>query len=160
YSWLIYDVSLAGLQACCPGALRELPERAGDLAPLGTPIGGGEGVRLALLERLNDGWLGGNSRVDAAQTTPPRPGPVPAWFGIAWREERLIGRIVAYPAFYSQGRRDSLATDYVLQSWDGTRWSDIPGTRVSGNPRRRVEHRFAPLRTRAVRIMITSELPS
>jgi hypothetical protein len=160
YSWLVFDVSAERLRACCPGAWREFPGRAGDLAPLGSPIGGGEDVRVAWLERLNDGWLGGDSRVDSAQTVPLRPEPVRAWFGIEWRQEQLIGSVVAYPSFYSRGRRDSLAIEYVFQYWDGTRWVDIPSTHVTDNQRRRVEHHFPPVRTRRLRISIASERPA
>ena len=85
--------------------------------------------------------------------------PVRAWFGIAWDRPREIGRMQAYPGFRSRGpaSHQFLATDYVLQWWDGGRWLDLPGTRVSGNTRTHVEHVFSPVSTTRVRLLIERE---
>ena len=65
----------------------------------------------------------------------------------------------AYPGFRSRGpaSHQFLATDYVLQWWDGSRWLDLPGTRVGGNTRTHVEHGFPPVRTTRVRLLIERE---
>lgn len=65
----------------------------------------------------------------------------------------------AYPGFRSRGpaSHQFLATDYVLQWWDGGRWLDLPGTRVSGNTRTHIEHVFSPVRTTRVRLLIERE---
>ncbi len=80
-------------------------------------------------------------------------------FGIAWDRPREIGRMQAYPGFRSRGpaSHQFLATDYVLQWWDGSRWLDLPGTRVGGNTRTHVEHGFPPVRTTRVRLLIERE---
>lgn len=159
-SWAVYDLAPAALLRCCatlPWAW-PLPGAAGNLARQGQPIGGGAGLEVRLLARLNDGMLGANSDRDAARTAPSRS-PVAAWFGIAWAEPCEIGRLVAYPSFYSRGPavRRFLASDYVWQWSDGRRWLDLPGSRVSGNTALRVEHRFPPVRAAAVRLWIDRE---
>jgi Dolichyl-phosphate-mannose-protein mannosyltransferase len=161
-SWAVFDVAEADLRRCCAGMPRAwpLPGLAGDLAYAGQPIGGGDAVvGMHLLERLNDGMLGANTQWDAARTSPPTPGPVQAWFGIAWEQPREIGRVVAYPSFVSRGPglRQFLATDYVLQWWDGRGWVDLPGTRVTGNRRCPIEHRFPPVRTTRLRLLVERE---
>jgi hypothetical protein len=161
YSWQVFDVTEADLERCCadlPRA-RVVDDPAGDLALHGEPIAGGEGVEVRFVNQLNDGLLGANQPIDAARTVPPRRQPVRAWFGIEWSEPQTIGRVVAFPGFVTHGplARRFLALDYVLQSWDGARWRDIPGTRVTGNGKRRVEHEFPPLRTRRIRILIDRE---
>ncbi|HEV3075623.1 MAG TPA: hypothetical protein VHB47_14475, partial [Thermoanaerobaculia bacterium] len=89
----------------------------------------------------------------------PSAAPVEAWFGIAWPEPRQVGRVTAYPGFFSRGpeSRRFLALDYVLQWWDGSAWVDLPGTRVIGNRRLHVEHSFPPVRTTRVRLRIERE---
>jgi hypothetical protein len=110
-------------------------------------------------ERLNDGMLGANDFVDAPRTTPPLGRPVRAWFGVRWPAPQLVGRVLAFPGFYSRGpmARKFLAVDYVFQWWDGRDWQDIPGTRVTGNQALHVEHRFPPIRTTAIRLLIERE---
>jgi hypothetical protein len=159
-SWAVYDVTEEQIERCCADQERawRMTDEAGDLAPAGEPIGGGDGVGVRLLNRLNDGMLGANSEWDAARSS-PAPTPVRAWFGVAWQRPQLIGRVVAYPAFYSRGpgARRFLALDYVLQWWDGRGWVDLPGTRVTGNRRVHVEHSFAPVRTTRLRLLIERE---
>jgi hypothetical protein len=191
HSWLLYDVTEDALAGCCAVRWTSfLPELGADLALRGEPIGGADGgVRVRLLERLNDGGIGakgakgakggrgakggnGASGADeargadaadddaaAARTLPPSAAPVRAWFGIRWREPQVVGRVVAFPGFYSRGPRvrSFLALDYVLQFQRGERWVDIAGTRVVDNRKLRVEHAFPPIRTTAVRILIERE---
>jgi hypothetical protein len=160
-SWAVFDVSAADLERCCAGMERAwpLPGGAGNLAPAGQAVGAAEGLEMRLLGRLNDGMLGANTDRDAARSA-PAPRPVRAWFGIAWQGPQRLGRVVAYPAFLSRGPdwRRFLATDYVWQWWDGSRWRDLPGTRVSGNAQPRIEHRFPPVETTAVRLVVTRQL--
>jgi hypothetical protein len=167
-SWAVFDLDPAAVERCCAGQpwAWPLPDAAGNLAAEGQAIGGagaaasgGAGtVEVRLLARLNDGMLGANSDHDAARSA-PSPVPLAAWFGIAWAQPRAVGRVVAYPAFYSRGPswRRFLAADYVWQWWDGRRWLDLPGTRVTGNDTLRVEHRFPPVRAAAVRLWIGRE---
>jgi hypothetical protein len=159
-SWAVFDVAQDEIDGCCAGQepAWRMTDDASDLAFAGEPIGGGDGVGVRFLSRLNDGMLGANSDWDAARSS-PMPAPVRAWFGIAWERPRQIGRVVAYPGFYSRGpdARRYLATDYVLQSWDGHGWVDIPGTRVTGNHRVHVEHEFPPVRTTRLRLLIERE---
>jgi 4-amino-4-deoxy-L-arabinose transferase-like glycosyltransferase len=161
HSWAVFDVTERDLARCCAGLPRAwvLDDLDSDLALAGEPFGGGEGVATRFEERLNDGMLGANEPVDAARTLPPRPQPVRAWFGISWPAPRTIGRVVAFPSFASRGplARRFLAIDYAFQSWDGERWRDIPGTRVTGNRALRVEHRFPPLRTSRIRLLVERE---
>jgi hypothetical protein len=161
-SWAVFDLGEDEIERCCPEVPRAwtVPDLAGDLAPAGRPIGGGDGgVGVNFLERLNDGLLGANSIWDAARSTPSTT-PARAWFGIAWDRPQEIGRVVAYPGFLSRGpaSRRFLATDYVLQWWDGKRWLDLPGTRVTGNRRLHVEHGFPPVRTTGLRLVVEREL--
>jgi hypothetical protein len=159
-SWAVFDLGAADVERCCAGLPHAwaLPGIEGDLAPAGQAIGGGDGVEVRLLARLNDGMLGANTDRDAARTS-AATAPVAAWFGIAWERPQEIGRVVAYPGYWSRGPGGDrfLAVDYVWQSWDGRRWSDLPGTRVSGNREPRVEHRFPPVRTTRLRLLIESE---
>jgi hypothetical protein len=161
HSWGIFDVSEDALRRCCarlPLALGEA-DLDGDLALQGEPIAGGNGVTVSSLAKLNDGMLGANQLADAAQTAPPRPHPVRAWFGIIWRDPHDVGRLVAFPGLYRSGpaARQFLALDYVFQTWDANQWLDIPGTRVSGNPSPRVEQVMTPIRTRGIRLLIERE---
>jgi hypothetical protein len=159
-SWAVFDLDPAAIARCCAGQpwALPLPEAAGDLAAFGQPIGGAGTLEVRLLARLNDRMLGANADRDAARTA-PSPAPVAAWFGIAWPQPRAIGRLVGYPAFYSRGPawRRFLAADFVWQWWDGRRWLDLPGSRVTGNEQLRVEHRFPPVRAAAVRLWIDRE---
>lgn len=161
YSCWVYDVTEEDLARCCAGMPRALlgDPFAFDLALQGEPFAGADGVRVRFQQRLNDGMLGANDIGDAARTVPPQPQPVRAWFGVRWRAPQTVGRVVAYPSFYSRGPEANkfLALDYVFQAWDGARWLDIPGTRVTGNQALRVEHRFPPLRTTAFRLVIERE---
>jgi hypothetical protein len=167
HSWEVFDVTPADLQRCCAGLPQTwlLDDLKQDLAlggpggSGGRPFGGGDGVRVRFEERLNDGMLGAGEPVDPARTLPPKPHPVRAWFGIRWRQPRTIGRVVAYPSFDSRGplARKFLALDYVFQAWDGQAWRDIPGTRVTGNQALRVEHRFPPVSTTGLRLLIERE---
>jgi 4-amino-4-deoxy-L-arabinose transferase-like glycosyltransferase len=159
-SWGIFDLGEREIERCCadlPGSW-QVPDAADDLAPAGRPIGGGDGVGVRFLERLNDGLLGANTVWDAARSSPDTR-PVRAWFGIAWDRPQEIGRVVAYPGFFSRGpgARRYLATDYVLQWWDGQGWQDLPGTRQRDNRRVHVEHSFPPVRTNQLRLVIESE---
>jgi 4-amino-4-deoxy-L-arabinose transferase-like glycosyltransferase len=162
-SWGIFDLDERAIERCCaglPGAW-QVPDAAGDLALAGRPIGGGgdDQVGVRFLERLNDGLLGANTEWDAARSSPDAR-PVRAWFGIAWDRPQEVGRVVAYPGFFSRGpaSRRFLATDYVLQWWDGSDWRDLPGTRQRGNRRLHAEHDFPPVRTTRLRLLIESEL--
>ncbi len=161
YSWKLFDVGEAELARCCAQLPRAwvIDDLAADLALDGEPFAGGEGVTVRFAERLNDGMLGANEPVDAARTLPPGPRPVRAWFGVRWSAPRTLGRVVAFPGFASRGpqARRFLALDYVFQSWDGTQWRDVPGTRTLGNQAPRVEHRFPPLTTGAIRIVVERE---
>lgn len=161
-SWAIYDVTAEQIERCCAGEPQAwpVPDDAGNLAPDGRGIGGSEsaGVGVRFLEKLNDGMLGANSTWDAARSS-PSAAPVEAWFGIAWPQPRQVGRVTAYPGFFSRGpeSRRFLALDYVLQWWDGRAWADLPGTRVTGNRRVHVEHSFPPVRTTRLRLRIERE---
>jgi Dolichyl-phosphate-mannose-protein mannosyltransferase len=162
-SWALFDVREKDIARCCAGLPRAWPlpaaELAGDLAAEGVPIGGGDGIVVRLLARLNDRMLGANTGWDAVHTS-AAAAPVKAWFGIAWEAPREIGRVVAYPSLWSRGAetRSFLATDYVWQWWDGREWVELPGTRVQGNRLLRIEHRFPPVRTTAIRLLIEREL--
>ena len=160
-SWAVFDLREDEIERCCADvpAAWAVPDSEGDLALSGRPIGGGDGgAGVGFLERLNDGLLGANSPWDAARSS-EGTAPVRAWFGIAWDQPQEIGRVVAYPGFMSRGpeSRRFLATDYVLQSWDGARWIDVPGTRVTGNARLHVEHSFPPVRTTQLRLLVERE---
>jgi Dolichyl-phosphate-mannose-protein mannosyltransferase len=161
-SWAIFDVTAAQIERCCAGESQAwpVPDDAGDLAPDGRGIGGSDsaGVGVRFLEKLNDRMLGGNSTWDAARSS-PSAAPVGAWFGIEWPGPRQVGRVTAYPGFFSRGpeSRRFLALDYVLQWWDGRAWVDLPGTRVTGNRRTHVEHAFPPVRTTRLRLLIERE---
>jgi Dolichyl-phosphate-mannose-protein mannosyltransferase len=161
YSWKVFDVGEAALARCCAQLPRAwvIDDLAADVALDGEPFADGEGVTVRFAEKLNDGMLGANEPVDAARTLPPQPRPVRAWFGVRWSAPRTLGRVVAFPGFASRGpqARRFLALDYVFQSWDGTRWRDVPGTRTLGNQALRVEHRFPPLTTSAIRIFVERE---
>ncbi len=162
HSWQVFDVSEQALERCCS----RLPLALGaadldsDRALQGEPFGGGDGVTVVAADKLNDGMLGANRLADAARTEPPRPAPVRAWFGVAWRgATREVGRFVAYPGLVRGGPvKRFLALDYVFQAWDGSRWRDLPGTRVTGNRSLRIEHRVAPpIRAGAVRLLVERE---
>jgi hypothetical protein len=160
WSQAVYDVSEDEIERCCAAQARTwFLTAADDLALRGRPFAGGEGVTARFAERLNDGSLGANQPIDACRTTPPQPRAVRAWFGVAWSTPQSVGRVLAFPGFYSRGPqvRRFLALDYVLQSWDGAAWRDLPGTRTRGNDRPHVEHRFAPVRTTAVRLLVERE---
>jgi hypothetical protein len=161
HSWSIFAVSEADIVRCCGGLPRAwvVDRPADDLALRGEPFAGGDGVTVRFQERLNDGMLGANDATDAARSVPPSPRPVRAWFGVGWPAPQRIGRLVAFPGFLSRGplARRFLALDYVFQFWDGTAWRDLPSTRVSGNRALRVEHRFPPVETSRVRLVVERE---
>lgn len=158
YSWRIFDVTEADLTRCCAAlpAVRAVDRLADDLALRGVPFAGGDGVEVRFVERINDGTLGDNGAADPARTVPPRPHPVRAWFGVEWGAPQEVGRVAAFPSFGSRGpmSRRFLALDYVFQFWDGEGWRDFPGTRVTGNGSVVLEHRFPPVRTRRIRLLI------
>jgi hypothetical protein len=161
HSWKVFDVTPEALERCCAGLPHTwlVDDLKTDLAPAGQPFGGGDGVRVRFERRINDGMLGANSVVDPARTLPPQPHPVRAWFGVNWQTPQTIGRVIAYPGFESRGPRTArfLALDYVFQVWDGAAWRDLPGTRVTGNQALRLEHRFAPVRTTGLRLVVERE---
>ena len=103
--------------------------------------------------------LGTNSIVDPARTLPPQPHPVRAWFGVNWPAPQTIGHAIAYPGFESRGPRTRrfLALDYVFQVWDGAAWRDLPGTRVTGNPKSAWSTASPPVRTTGLRLLIERE---
>ncbi|HEX9940995.1 MAG TPA: glycosyltransferase family 39 protein [Thermoanaerobaculia bacterium] len=157
YSWLVYDVSVEALRRCCAELFRELPDKDGDLALEGRPIGGGDGIEVRGLEHLNDGELGSDSRLDPAYTFPLTPRPVSAWFGIDWGSEpRIIDRVVAYPRLHSRHNqaRAFIAAEYVVQVWQDGAWVDVPGTRTAYNGEPRIEQRFPPVSTSKVRLWV------
>jgi 4-amino-4-deoxy-L-arabinose transferase-like glycosyltransferase len=161
HSWKVFDVTPEALERCCAGLPQTwlVDDLKADLAPTGQPFGGGDGVRVRFERRINDGMLGANSTVDPARTLPPQPHPVRAWFGVNWQTPQTIGRVVAYPGFDSRGPRTRrfLALDYVFQAWDGAAWRDLPGTRVTSNPKLRLEHRFPAVRTTGLRLVVERE---
>jgi hypothetical protein len=160
YSQAVFDVGEEELERCCGTLERNwFLTAADDLALHGTPIAGGEGVSVRFVERLNDGSVGANQAIDAARTTPPQPHPVRAWFGVSWPAPQSVGRVLAFPGFYSRGPqvRRFLASDYVFQYWDGAAWRDLPGTRTRDNDLPHVEHRFAAVRTTAIRLLVERE---
>ncbi len=161
HSWMIFDVSEADVAHCCAGLVRArvVDRPAADLALAGEPIAGGDGVSVRFQEKLNDGMIGAGEPVDAARTVPARLTPVRAWFGVSWPSPRTIGRVAAFPGFDSRGplARRFLALDYTFQSWDGSSWHDIPGAHATGNQALRVEHRFAPIASRGIRIVVERE---
>lgn len=158
HSRRVFQVTEADLRRCCRDLPRAvvIPELASDLALAARPFGGGDGVEVRFLERLNDGMLGANEPVDAARTLPPRARPVRGWFGVEWREAVAVDRVVAYPGFAASGPRPAryLASDYSFEAWLGGGWQPIPGARGAGNAALRVEHRFPPLRTTRIRLVI------
>jgi len=158
-TWWVFDVTEADLQRCCADRPQLVDDPDHDLALSGQAFAGAEGARVRFEERLNDASLGTGDPADAARTLPPRPRPVKAWFGVLWTQPRTVGRAVAWPGFNSRGpgTRKFLALDYVLQSWDGREWRDIPGTRVVGNQALRVEHRFPPQPILGIRLLIERE---
>jgi Dolichyl-phosphate-mannose-protein mannosyltransferase len=159
-SWGVFDVSESDVERCCAGLVRAwpMPELEGDLALAGRAIGGASGGPVRALDRINDGMMGANSDGDPAHSG-TAAAPVTAWFGIEWDVPQRIGRVVALPGWFSRGResRRFLAVDYVLQQWDGRTWVDLPGTRVEGNTRLHVEHRFPAVRTRRLRLLVERE---
>ena len=158
-TWWVFDLTEADLDRCCPDRPRVIEDLDDDLALLGQAFAGAEGARVRFEERLNDISLGTGDSADAARTLPPRPRPVKAWFGVSWPSPHKVGRVVAYPGFNAVGpeTRKFLALDYVFQSFDGKEWSDIPGTRVTGNQELRVEHRFPPRPALGIRLLIERE---
>jgi len=161
WSWQVFDVTEAEIERCCANLTRawtveDLPH---DLALRGEAFAGADGAAVRFAERLNDGMLGANDVVDPARTLPPLDHPVRAWFGVAWSSPQTIGRVQAFPSFFSRGpeARKFLALDYVFQAWDGAAWRDLPGTRTAGNQALRLEHRFPPLRTTRLRLLVESE---
>ncbi len=156
YSWMVYDVSLEALQECCPEVFRPLPDSSGNLAPSGRPIGRSRGQEIELLDRLNDESLGTGAPMYAAISAASTTGPVGGWFGIDWREKQLINRVRAYPALFLEGRdrQRFLASDLVAESWDGSGWVEIPGTRVLGNTSGRIDLSFSPIETKRVRLRV------
>ncbi len=158
-SWALFDVTAEQIERCCADLPQAwtVPGAEGNLAPAGRGIGG-SAVGVRYLDRLNDSLLGANSEWDAARSA-PAGAPVAAWFGIEWDRPQRIGRVVAYPGFFSRGpaARRYLALDYVLQWWDGRTWRDLPGTRVTGNRRVHVEHAFPPVATTRLRLLIERE---
>ena len=158
-SWALFDLRQEDIDRCCSAVPQAwpIPDPERDLAPAGRPEGGAS-LGVNLLERLNDRLLGANTEWDAARSGESTQ-PVQAWFGIAWDQPQTVGRVVAYPGFLSRGpgSRRFLATDYVLQQWDGANWIDLPGTAVTGNHRLHVEHTFPPVRTTRLRLLIHRE---
>jgi hypothetical protein len=158
HSWWIFEVTEADLRRCCRGLRRAavLPDLTSDLALAARPIGGGEGAELRFLERLNDGMLGAGEPVDAVRSAPARPRPVRAWFGLEWPAPVTLARVVAHPGFVAAGPGVTrfLATDYRFEAWRDGGWRPIPGAAGRGNAAPRVEHRFAPLRTTRLRLLV------
>ncbi len=175
YTWLVYDVDDEALQRCCAELFLPLDGPPGNLALAGRAIGGvlpsdprsdaGPGAGddtnrgIVALERLNDGQLGSNSSRDAARTAPIQPAPVAAWFGIEWREPRVVRRLVAYPTLFSGGARHHafMPTTARFQVYLDGVWTDLPGGRLDGIATARLELSFPPVSTRKVRLVVERE---
>ncbi len=159
YSWHVYDVDRDGLERCCSDSIFRLNETGENLATSARPIGGGEGVTVYNLPRLNDGLLGANSRFDAAVTQPGQPYPFSAWFGLQWRRKVSIGRVVAYPSYFSRGNQKLRyrAVAVVLDHWQDGVWLEIPGTRREHGEvgeADRIEWIFPEVITRKLRLRV------
>jgi len=157
YSWHVYDVTQEALDACCADAFEPLRDKKGNLASEGRPIGGGDGVTMARLEKLTDGSLGAGAFVDAVVSEPVLRQPFGAWFGVDWEnEEREVARLLAYPVLAKRGPTAGrfLASDFVVEFWDGEAWQEVPGTRRENNQDLEVDLRFSPLRTSRLRLRI------
>jgi hypothetical protein len=126
------------------------------------PIAGvfNSGLNVRNLNRLNDFSLGTNMDADAAATDPLQRSPQKAWFGVDFEREEEISKIVVYPVFYrnpekiKKNKLTYVAYHYVLQYWDKETWKDIPHTEVRNNVLTRVLHKFPPIKTSKVRILI------
>jgi hypothetical protein len=157
YSWLVFDVSPEALAACCRDAPQVLPERRRNAAWNAWPSGGGEGVEVRFPGRLTDQLLTGRGFSAAALSVPARDHPVRAWFAVEWPDgARPVRRVIAYPSLAGQPPAFR-ALDYVLEYRDGERWVEIPGTRVRGNRKARIEHAFPPVVTAGIRLVVETQ---
>lgn len=158
YSWHVYDVSREDLEQCCADLFVPLEPAEGNLATRARPFGGGERGKVFRLKRLTDGSLGAGAPADAAIVGPEVRRPFAAWFGLEWDEEVEVGRLLAYPTLAIKGPRQQrlMAREVVAETWDGTEWREIPGTRRSVGEDPEVDLRFAPVRTKRIRLKVVS----
>ena len=138
--------------------------------PAGTPFAGSSVGEMVHVEAINDGVI---------RETKKWPGPVQlpadsicrveplhhdasftAHFGVAYDETRYVRGITAwagsgYCSVYGTARLSWVPRAYVIQYWTDGAWKDVPGTRVRDNVAFPIEHRFDPVRTAKIRLLIT-----
>jgi hypothetical protein len=80
---------------------------------------------------------------------------LPGWVELAWDKPRTINavRIVTGQAGGTEPKTPII--DFVLQSFDGSVWRDIPGTTVTGNGRFDWHTKFPAVTTSCVRLLVT-----
>jgi len=131
----------------------------------GRPIAGCEKGKIINLEAMLDGRVyNPNSchydKPAAACSDFISEQQYTAWFGIEFDQPKEIRALKAFPAeimliYRAFPALQNLAQDYVLEYWDGSQWKHIPGTNVVNNDDFPVMHKFNPVLTTKIRLVIT-----
>jgi hypothetical protein len=90
------------------------------------------------------------------------PDPAHAYVALDFGSDQVIDSVVINAGYSGDNglTGDSQITDFILQSFDGTTWNDIPGASVAGNSLLIIPFHFTPaLTTSQIRMDITAVSP-
>lgn len=114
-------------------------------AALGKPVTVDSSYSTFTGNKAVDGEVSDESRWVSANTSGPH------WMEIDFGQLQTIGSATVYTG-HSEG---NAVSTFKLQAWNGTGWTDIAGTAVSGNTTTVVSQSFNPITTSKVRFYST-----
>ena len=91
--------------------------------------------------------------------------PIRAWAGVEFQEVKMVNRAVIH---HGHNMNHTILGEYIAQadiadnfvleySLDGRNWAAIPGTQTENNREAITEHRFAPVKAKAIRVHIDGQ---
>jgi hypothetical protein len=99
--------------------------------------------------RLVDGDVAGK----AAFAYPPANKARPARFGVTFASPQRIARVVAHLSSEAGGE-GSGADRYCIETFDGTVWTEVPGTNNRGSAVQRVDEKIEPREVRGIAVRV------
>jgi len=79
---------------------------------------------------------------------------VPNWVEFGWPSPVRIAAVRVLSGFHSGATVDAPIESFVLQTWDGSDWLDVPETDTEGNTDVAWQCRFEPLATTRARLLV------
>ncbi|MHC4181583.1 MAG: FAD-dependent oxidoreductase, partial [Planctomycetota bacterium] len=82
---------------------------------------------------------------------------LPDWVEFTWERPQTISAARIVTGYCGgSGKIDGTIEDFVLQVYDGSEWSDVPGAKASGNTKIDWHASFPAVRARTVRLLVTA----